>query len=207
MHRVVLLCLGVAVLLAGCLASQTYSVSMEQASPRSNISVVDARPDEEKSYKSRSGMTFSCEYGIHDLGDSNTLPPPMAVLRAAIDKRVDTPTPLAITIQHLRLINNLQIPLRRTAFRDPLRTGPCIAGIDIAGGVDPRQNPDYLPQMTVLISGLANGIPVSSEVTIPYAVGTSLPYQDKDATTQAISKALSEATLKFANEIVGILKP
>lgn len=143
-----------------------HQIPIDVAQNNSTIKIKDSRPEAEKIFSIRSSLTTNCEFAIYDLGDGNTNPSRMEILSLELNK--NPPAALKgqeIEIEHFKIINNVQMAIRRTSpFMGPVTIDSlCKAGPEVEGGVDQISNPEYLPQLTLLISAKVNGTQVRAK--------------------------------------------
>jgi len=113
--------LFIAANLSGCL-SQTAIMPKEQIYESPNPwTVIDQRPEAEKTTEFLSLFAHNCDFAIRRLGDDRTSPPRIALLRAELSRQLgDTPNK-TISIQHYVIYHNKGLA--------QLRSGPYSGGI------------------------------------------------------------------------------
>ncbi len=169
--------------LTGCVTNTAVLQDFQDNPSKIGFSVVDARPDDDKSTGFLSFMISSCDYGIRELGDEATSPSRLEILRsdmeAALKEQLANKT---MTVSHYAIFFNINAILRNT--------NPYTGGLaDLVISPHDRQKED--------ISG---GWYTRADVTTPYSpiiVEIKAKLDAKDYTVHSVYSPQEELPQTF----------
>jgi hypothetical protein len=200
--------LVVATLLSGC-AHPEYRINPAPTPADWSLSVIDARPEEEKSSEVLSLIATSTSYGIARMGDDRTVPDRMSYLRAMLNATKRGPhqgSPgRTVTVTNFTIHRNLQEKLRG-GLPTPGLVGAALkaseshAGKHQPGGYDLVENPAGINVVVVflrvIVDGKAFGVRVLRQAPDTEVRFAATPEIWEKAVAEAIDAAIRDIILQ-----------
>ena len=184
-----------------------YRINAAPAPTDWSVTVIDKRPEEEKSSEVLSSIATSSSYGIVRMGDDRTVPDRMSYVRAILNatKRGTDQRPpgRTVTVTSFTIHRNLQAMLRG-GLPTPglvgaaLRAAEGHAGKDHPGGYDVAENPEGTNAVVVVLTVVVDGKPFASRV-VKQAHDTEVTYA---STPEIWEKVVADAIDAAIRDIV-----
>ena len=148
--------------LSGCVASDTVIAGYSDGPSQIGFSVVDARPNEDRTTKMLSDWATSCDNGIIRMGDDSSSPARLAILRQDIEDNLGgrvANTTLTVT-RYRMFLNRSRQTIAATASRGvvgALMAPNCTRENTTAGWYDPGETANFNSPIVVEIEARFQG--------------------------------------------------
>jgi len=188
--------IGACVAAVGCATSTEYKYDAPGQAYTSNIVLVDARPELEKTPEIGSLIATNERYGIYRLGDAQTVPNRIDYFKSrlsSIDGNLFQGKDVALT--HFVIVNNVQSAMRKAAISS-------VVGGSVGADIRNAKTLDKdLPYIEVSIELSFNGKVYASKQAVNYNAANREPAlrYPVEALKVAIDRAAEDFAIKAAN--------